>query len=306
MIAEIAILVTLALLTLPPTTALSVFASAALSGAVGCEVVCLNWVSPFLSSVILGFLVSMLSFVLSLSSLQAFLLDLGLSALMSYAYAKGFLTSRIESISEVFTTAFVLAAVWLAYLNPEASAQAMLSITGSLWTVDQGAAALLAAFTGLVMIVGSAYKLQLSAAMFDYEYLRISEKRPFLWAWLLFFFMVAGTSFASYTIGLLAAQVLIALPAAFSVKAKLRELERSFEASYSVAVAASLLGCWASELWGLPEVGVIGATLILLIVLLELSERIGARRLSQSGSRFGRSDKAFKQQKGEGESMGKG
>ncbi|NPA85033.1 MAG: hypothetical protein GXO07_03395 [Crenarchaeota archaeon] len=300
MIAEVAILVTLALLSLPRPVALASFSLASLSGIVGCEVVCMEWVSPFLSSAVLGFFISILSFVLGLDPASSFLLDALASAAIALAFAKKFLEGGLEGVAEWAAVLLILASVGLAYASPEAATQAMLSLGGSLWVVDPQAALLLTLTTAFIMLVSSAYKPQLAAAMFDHEYLMIMSKRPLFWVWMLFFFVVLGTSYASFAVGLLSAQVLLVLPAALSLKARLKEVEVGAEATYALALAVILAGLWASYSWGLPEVGLAGAILILLIVSLDLLERIGKVRLLIEGLRRGSSPKGDEQQEAEG------
>jgi len=295
MIAELAILVTLALLSLPVPVALASFSLASLSAIVGCEVVCMEWVSPFLSSAILGFFISILSFVVPLDPLQSFVIDAILSSIIAFLYAKKFLERSLEGVAEALVAVTILFSVGLAYVSPEATTQAMLSLTGSLWTVDPLGATTLALLTSAIVLLSSVYKDQLAAAMFDYEYLLITGRKPLFWAWLLFLFIVLGTSYASYVTGLLSSQVLIVLPAMLSLKASLKEVESSIEATYTLALATILIGCLASYFWGLPETGFSGIILIVLIVSLDLSKRIGHKALPSKGSRRGRAPKGLKQ-----------
>jgi len=279
MIAELAILATLALLGLPVPVALASFSLASLSAIVGCEVVCMEWVSPFLSSAILGFFISILSFVVPLDPLRSFVIDAVLSSAIALLYAKKFLERNLDGVAETLVALTILLSVGLAYVSPEATTQAMLSLTGSLWTVDPLGATVLALLTSAMVLLNSAYKNQLAAAMFDYEYLLITGRRPLFWAWLLFLFIVLGTSYASYTTGLLSSQVLIILPAMLSLKAGLKEMETTIEVTYTLALVTILIGCLASYLWGLPETGFSGIILIILIVSLDLPRRIGRKIL---------------------------
>ncbi|ABU82093.1 hypothetical protein [Ignicoccus hospitalis] len=306
MITEIAIATTILLATLPLPTALATFSLASLSGAIGCSVVCMDLVSPFLASVLLGFFLSIASFVLSIDVAHAFVLDVLVSSIIALVFAKKFVSSGLEEVSEAVATLLILASIGMAYASPEAAAQAMMSLSGSLWTVDELSSYFLAAIAITIMLVGSAFKLQLAAVMFDYEYLKVTAKRPLLWAWLLFFFMVLGTSFASFTVGLLSSQVLLILPATFSLRSGLREVERNFEATYASGALVGWLGCAISGEWGVPEVGVVGATFVLLIVSLSLSRRIGSLAYTLNGLRRGKPSRLPQQEGVQGGTVAEG
>ncbi len=306
MIAELGIIVTALLFTLPRPTALSAVALSLLSPVVGCETVCMEWVSPFLSSAIVGFALSIASFVFNLNLFEVLLIDVAVSGAYALALSAASFKGKLEEVSEAAVVLSVLASVGLAYCCPEATSQAMLALTGSLWTVDPSTAWAFFALASAIALLSLLFQDQLSAAMFDPEYLVVLGRNARFWSWLLFFFLVLGTSFSSYSVGLFASQVVLILPAALSLKAGLRRVETGFEATYLVSSSSLLLGCWVSNLWGLPEVGVAGMTLILLIVSLNLSKRIAKARLMQNGSGHGRDIKGYEQQKAASQALGKG